>query len=225
MMNAIQYDRQIIDLLVDSFKNNRRILSMLRIQDRKNLRAFLSYCYHYTKEVGHIYYSAEGNTAILYIQNSRQKPMYYFTMWLMKLVIFSFNWSKLISTIKTNKAVKKIRAAAAEKFGDSDFLYVWFMAGKNPKGGMKGLLKVKDKILSESHKRKLPIYIETTVERLVPIYESAGFKFYHKHELGNINIHFAKYVGKSSELNKSTCENFDTCAKAKSGNCPITKVK
>ena len=224
-MNAIQYDRQIIDLLVDSFKSNRRILSMLRIPDRKNLRAFLSYCYHYTKEVGHIYYSAEGNTAILYIQNSRQKPMYYFTMWLMKLVVFSFNWSKLIYTIHTNRTVKKIRAAAAEKFGDKDFLYVWFMAGKNPKGGMRGLLKVKDKILSESNKRKLPIYIETTVERLVPIYESAGFKFYHKHKLGDINIHFAKYIGKSKEKKKPSCGDCGKCQKAKRGNCPISKLK
>lgn len=196
MRTTLQHDRMIINLLVDAFQDNQRIQSILRIPNRKNLSAFFSYCYHYTKEVGHIYYSKEGNTAILYIQNSKKKALYFFHMWMMKLIVFSFNWSKLISTMRTNRVVNKIRANAAKQFGEHDFLYVWFMGGKNHNAnnlsGMKGMLKVKDKILLESKKRNLPIYIETTIDRMVPIYESHGFKFYHKETIGDITIHFAK---------------------------------
>lgn len=195
METTLQYDRKIINLLVDAFQDNERIQSMLRIPNRKNFKALFSYCYHYTKEVGHVYYSKEGNTAILYVQNSKKKALYTFTLWMMKLIVFSFNWSKLVHTMRTNRIVKKVRANAAQKFGDKDFLYIWFMGGKNTSNtisGMKGMLKVKNKILLESEKRNLPIYLETTLDRMVPLYENYGFEFYHKETVGDITIHFAK---------------------------------
>jgi len=193
MTTLIQLDRQIIDVLVEAFKDNMRIRAMLRIPNKENLKALFSYCYHYTKHVGHVYYCKEENTAALYFQNSKAKSINFYSLWMLKLIIFSFSWTSLVSTIRKNRIIKKIRKKASTKFGDDDFLYVWFMGGKSPNGNMKGMLKVKESIIQESKKSKLPIYIETTIDRMVPIYENRGFEFYKTHKIGKTTIHFAKY--------------------------------
>lgn len=182
----------IIELLVDSFKENTRITSLFRVADRGNLRAFFEYCYHYTKELGHIYYTKEGNTVIFYLQNSKTKRVFTLSIWLIFLVIFFFKWRNIYSTQRLQKQVKRIRENEAMRSNHADFIYVWFLGGKSGSASLRGLINSKRKLVQESKKRQLAVYMETTVERLVPIYKKAGFRVYHLEAKGSHKIWFLK---------------------------------
>ena len=64
------------------------------------------------------------------------------------------------------------------KKGDRDYFYVWFLAQIKEEKGLTELVEAKNYILSKAIEFNLPIYIETTEERLLLMYRRIGFVFY-----------------------------------------------
>ncbi len=83
---------------------------------------------------------------------------------------FSIPVKKVFQTLKREKYIKKHRFKG-------EHLYFWFLAVE--KGGGKAGLEMKDYLFDLSEKEKLPILLETSVERNKAIYERYGFKVYH----------------------------------------------
>jgi len=173
MVQAIQKN-QVLDLLTTSFADNKRMLALLRSTHHKHLQIFFSYIYTLVEQCGEIFISTKASTVLLYFQHSKQRHSFKSILALSRFLLFSFSWKNLGKTRRINKVIKQTRNAYAASFGDEDFLYVWFV---------------------ESLFSSLPIYIETTVPRMVAIYERAGFSFYAKEKCGNQIVWFGKYGG------------------------------
>lgn len=182
----------IIDILISSFSHNERILSMLGPSKERALYWFFNYVYEVVQSVGDFFVTKCGSNVILYYQNSRKKHNLKSTLALFRLVLNS-NIYKLWATMSFNKQVGKIRNQEARSNSESDFIYVWFLAGNNSSEGYVGLTDIKEYISNLSTTARLSIYMETTIPRMLPIYRRAGFEFYNKEVINNTTIWFGKY--------------------------------
>jgi len=84
---------------------------------------------------------------------------------------FSIPVSKVIQTLKREAYLKKHRYK-------DEHMYFWFLGVQN--GGGKAGFELKDYLFHLSKKNKLPIILETSVERNKVIYERFGFEVYHE---------------------------------------------
>lgn len=84
---------------------------------------------------------------------------------------FSIPIVKVVQTLKRESYLKKHRYKDAH-------LYFWFLGVK--KGGGAAGFEMKDYLFELSAKEKLPILLETSVERNKEIYERYGFTVYHE---------------------------------------------
>lgn len=182
----------IIDMLVNSFSKNERIASILRSSQPKHLRKLFNYVYRIVDHIGEVYISPQASNVILYFQNSKKSQSLQSLVALLQLLL-SINWKKIKATLYINKSIKSIRERAAKASNIQDYIYIWFLASADKSGGYAGLLHIKNHIREISQKSRLPIFIETTVPRMVPIYQKAGFMFYETKKVGTLNVWFAKY--------------------------------
>ena len=194
MVHAIQ-KHQILDLLVASFADNSRLLTMLRSAQHKHLQVLFNYIYVMVEQCGQIFVSNAASTILLYFQHSKRRHSLKSGLALLRFVLLSLSWRNLLETIRVNKSIKKTRETYALSFGDQDYYYVWFLAGKESRRSYSGLYEAMEHLKVESLFTGLPIYIETTVPRMISIYERAGFHFYAKEACGNQFVWFGKYAG------------------------------
>jgi len=180
-------------MLVDSFSKNERMRSILRSTHRLHLSYFFNYVYVLASQVGKIFICSKQSTAMIYFSKSQKRHDFYSLIAFIKMLLFSISWSHINQTLQTNKTISNIRNRAAQSNNDSDYIYVWFLAGFRKSKGISGLREVMTHLKKLNLKKRLPIYIETTVPRMVAIYQRAGFKFYQKKKIGNQIVWFAKY--------------------------------
>ncbi len=192
-MVATMHKKMVIDMLIQSFAHNDRISTMLKSRHPRHLKAFFEYIYELIERRGRFFLSDNYSTLLLYYQKSQQKPSIGKTLANLKLLIHHLSWNRLWQTVRLSNRIKTIREAEAQKIGDQDYIYVWFLAGKENKHNYAGLYESMEHLKVESIMQGLPIYIETTVPRMVPIYERAGFKCYKQAGLGGQQIWFLKY--------------------------------
>lgn len=192
MVQAIQ-KHQVLNLLVASFADNSRMLTMLRSAQRKHLQVLFNYIYVLVEQSGQIFVSNTASTVLLYFQQSKRRHCLKSVLAFLKFVLFSLSWKNLRGNIKVNKLIKKIRQSHAIAFEDHDYYYVWFLAGKESTRSYSGMYEAMEHLKIESLFTGLPIYIETTVPRMISIYERAGFHFYAKENCGNQIVWFGKY--------------------------------
>jgi hypothetical protein len=83
------------------------------------------------------------------------------------------------------KPTKAMSIQRREKYIESlrlqgiDYIYVWLL-GNNPQmKSLKGLAEIRNCLDEKSIQYKLPILIETTVERNLKLYQYVGFEIYH----------------------------------------------
>jgi len=191
-MNQVLSKREVIQMLSTSFCKNQRILSFINSACSKHLRNFFNYVYITTEQTGNIFISKNNSNVLLYVKKSNKKTKIKSILALIRLLVLSASRTHLLSALKINKEVKKIRNTEALQCCHSDYFYIWFLAGNISKRGLSGLYDIKKHLTDISHKSQLPIYIETTVKRMLAIYERAGFSIYAKKQIGNQTIWFAK---------------------------------
>lgn len=183
---------EVIDILIKSFSHNERILSILHPSKEKALYWFFNYVFELVQSIGDFFVTKCGSNIILYYRNSRRKHNLKSTIALLRLILNS-NISKLWTTLSFNKKVSEIRNQEAHSNSESDFIYVWFLAGNKSSEGYAGFTDIKEYVRNLGAKSRLSIYMETTIPRMLPIYRRAGFKFYKQEVINNTTIWFGKY--------------------------------
>lgn len=192
MVPVIQ-KRQVVEMLMTSFAGNVRMLSMLRSSHQKHLNIFFDYIYVFVDQIGQIFISGKKSTVLLYFQKSKQKHNAKTYSALLRLFFFSISWKNILQTLTVNRAIAQTRTCEAMASGDRDYLYVWFLAGRDHSAGYRGLYEAMKHLKKVSLEAQLSVYIETTVPRMLPIYRRAGFRFYKEAVCGNQLVWFAKY--------------------------------
>lgn len=199
LFNLRHTDHEVVSQVAASFENNKRITQMVGSIEKSNQGAvftLVAYAYLKVKKMGGIFTSSGNTSFIFFYRNSEFFQSWKDWMRYLYLAVFVLDWSKVQGIIKREKAVKKIRTADQKKNGFKDFLYVWFLAQARSYNSLDALMEVKRFIVGKSDYLNIPIYMETTETRLVPMYARMGFKFYDSyHETdADYTIYFAKYT-------------------------------
>jgi ribosomal protein S18 acetylase RimI-like enzyme len=83
------------------------------------------------------------------------------------------------------------RESKIKKFHPKEFIYLWYV-GVEPTDQGKGIgSSLLQDIINLSNKRKLPIYLETSTERNLPLYERFKFEKYQE-----LNFNYTLYLYK-----------------------------
>ena len=174
-------DIKIIESLGNAFQHTDRMRTLINKKGtafKSGVNVVVSYIYFMVKKMGGIFISNNKATYLLYYQNSQHyssvRDFLHYIYMAFSVVGIQRLW-KNFTREKTNKA---IRFEQIQKNNHQDYLYVWMLAQRKEEKSIAGLLEAKQHIIDEASKLNLPIYMETTDQRLVPLYERAGFRFY-----------------------------------------------
>jgi len=159
------------------------------------IEIIVSYPYFMVKKMGGIFISKNNATLMLYYQKSKYYSSFRDYLHYLYLAFFAIGILRLKKNYLREKKNKSIRNHQIKKKGDSDYLYVWMLAQKEEEKSNVGLLEAKNHILQKSITLNLPIYMETTEERLIPLYKRAGFHFYNsrKDEISGLTFWFGRF--------------------------------
>jgi len=181
-------DRDIIvEIVSHAFEQNPRAQAMMKKKNpARSVRLMTEYAYDLVEKFDGIYISQDKTTVLFYYLNSQYRRS--LTDYLKYAVMFlrAIRPNQLQPTLKREKHIKNLRPKL------DDYIYVWVL-GSDPKTtSIHGLADIRDHLFGLSDKLKLPILIETTVEKLLKLYNYVGFKEYHKwyDEEAGLNVWF-----------------------------------
>lgn len=175
-----QSDHQVIAALCSAFYNNSRMHMLIgRVNTfPQRLETVIRYCFYLTKKIGGIVTSQCRNTHLIYYQKSKMYHSIGDTIRYLLVAFFAIRPTRVWSVFKREQRVKTIRNNEIKRMNERDYLYVWFLAQRKNYNRIDGLVEVKNHLIKVAKQLKLPIYMETTEKRLLPMYERTGFKFY-----------------------------------------------
>ena len=192
-----QEDKFIIRAVAQAFSSNDRMKFLIGKRCEKfthQIKVVIAFCYFMVKKLGGIFYSQDRSTFLFYYR----KTEYYFS-WrdIFRYLYLAFSVigiTRIGKILRREKMVKQTRTEQINRCGDKDYLYVWFLAQTENCNQLNGLFEAKTFILKKAAELNLSIYIETTEERLLKIYERMGFQFYDykKDEEADLEIWFAR---------------------------------
>jgi ribosomal protein S18 acetylase RimI-like enzyme len=171
----MQYDinekQIVIDILRKSFMDNKSVNFVVK-QDNKRearIRKLMEYSYFKGLHFGEIYISKDQKACAIVLDSSRQKTTLKGIWWDLKLVFSCMGISNVKKVLKREGEIKKHHP-------DFPFLHLWYI-GVDPseQGKAKGT-ELMGRIIHDSRRFGLPIYLETSTERNFPFYEKLGFK-------------------------------------------------
>lgn len=186
----ISDEKLIIEIISESFIHNPSVLSVIKNDNKKKQRIaeLAKYAFRTAVRREGIYISSDNEgVAICYKYNAKKESLIDYWNQL-NLVIKSIGISRVFKILKREEFVKKFRPVSGE------YLYFWFFGVKNKGKGKSAAMELKDAIIKESLNKKLPIYLETSVEKNKSVYERYGFEVYHKwkNESENMTLWFMR---------------------------------
>ena len=168
-------DRDIIISIVSkAFEENPRIQAMMKKKDpARSVRLMTEYAYDLIEKFNGIYLSEDKTTVLLYykISEYRLGIIDYFKYG--KMFLKAIRPSQLFPTLKREKYIKSLRPDY------EDYIYVWILGSVQEKNSIRGLADIRNHLFGLSEKLNLPILIETTIEKLLKLYNYVGFEIYH----------------------------------------------
>lgn len=191
-------DRKILRKLCEAFQNNKRMKALLKHRSftfQHGLNALIAYCYFMVKKLNGIFISSNRATYLLYYKKSRLYSNLLDHLHYLYLALFVIGIRYLPREYRREKFIRKVRQEAIQRHGDHDYWYVWFLAQDKNEKSIKGLIEVKHHIEDLIHESKLPMYMETTEEKLLPMYQRVGFQFYaYEEQSAGMKIWFGRMV-------------------------------
>jgi hypothetical protein len=172
----ISDEKLIVEIISESFIHNPSVLSVIKNDNKKKQRIaeLAKYAFRTAVRRNGVYISSDNEgVAICYKYNEKKESLIDYWNQL-NLVIKSIGISRVLKILKREEFVKKFRPVSGEYF------YFWFFGVTNKGKGKGAAMELKDAIIKESLNKKLPIFLETSVEKNKSVYERYGFEVYHK---------------------------------------------
>lgn len=183
-----QADREtVISIVSNAFEQNPRAMAMMKKKDpARSIRLMTEYAYQLVEKFDGIYLSEDKTTVLFYYLESQYKRTFLDYLKYGKMFMKAIRPSQLFPTLKREKYIKSLRSPY------DDYIYVWILGSKPDSKSIRGLADIRDHLFGLSESLKLPILIETTVEKLLKLYTYVGFEEYHKWEdaEAGINVWF-----------------------------------
>ena len=180
-----QYNvRSHINTLCAAFMNNDRIKSLITPKKRNRyskLRNIVTFCYLKASKVRGVYATKDNSSILLYYRKSLDHFSISDVWRYVNLVFFTIGITRVKPIYDRETKVKMIRQSECNRRGDRDYYYAWMLAQRESKNEIASLLQIQRFLKAQALKANLPIYIETTLDRLVPLYERFGYHFYNSY--------------------------------------------
>lgn len=180
MIKAQNTNRELItSILTQSFDDNKSVNYIIP-QDRhrvKRIQRLMEYSFDYCMLFGEVYLSGDKQGCALLVHPGKVRTTLR-SAWLdLRLVIQCIGLFNLRKVLQREALLKKLHPR-------EPFCYLWFI-GVNPAVQKKGIgSTLLRELLDHCDHTRLPVYLETSVERNVPWYEQWGLTVYEKLDLG-----------------------------------------
>ncbi len=190
-MNLIQNDRdkdRALDILEEAFYHVPGVMWMITKTKnrRKYLRIFLSLCFQETSEKHGAYLTSDGNGVVFFyhLQNKPNWVLNFFRK--LYLILRIIGIKRSVCILKTRKMIDAVRPKKG--------WYGWFLATEKGVIGNRAGYEIKRDMYRMADETNEPIYVETTIRRIMILYKKIGFQEYarRKHPYENLDIWFMK---------------------------------
>ena len=177
----------IIGIVSNAFEENPRVQAMIKKKNpARSVRLMTEYAYDLVEKFDGIYLSKDKTTILFYYRNSQYRRGLVDYLKYGKMFLKAIKPSQLFPTLKREKYIKSLRRDY------EDYIYVWILGSDPETTSIRGLADIRNHLFGLSKKLNLPILIETTVEKVLKLYQYVGFEIYHtwyEQETG-INVWF-----------------------------------
>jgi len=162
----------IVDILTQSFDSNKSVNYAVK-QDKKRIqriKRLMNYSFETCWHFGEIYLTDDKKGVVLIILPEKKRTTFKGIIEDLKLTLFSIGITRVSKILERESRIKK--------YHPEKYMYLWYL-GVDPQYQGKGVGSslLKD-IIDLGQKRKLPIYLETSTERNLPLYQRFNFKLY-----------------------------------------------
>lgn len=180
-------DKEIIlEIVCRAFADNPRVNAVIRKgKKEKRIRIMAEYAHDLVGKLKGVYLSADKSTVIFYYKQSEYKRGFWDNLKYIRMFLLCIKPSQLFKTMKREKFIASLRPVP-------DYIYVWILGSVPGNKSLRGLADIRDRLWAASSESKLPILIETTVEKVIKLYKYVGFEIYHHwyDESADINLWF-----------------------------------
>jgi ribosomal protein S18 acetylase RimI-like enzyme len=179
MRRANGIDRKsAVDILADSFIDNRSVNYVVRQDSRKKerIRGLMEYSFDICNAFGEVWISDDGKACALILLPDKKTFSIRALLWDVELAISVIGLRKVRAVMEREHRIKSFHPK-------EPICYLWFI-GVNPSQQHKGIGSAFiQEVIEECERKKRPIYLETSVLRNLPWYQKFGFEIFQTLEL------------------------------------------
>jgi len=167
--------QKVMEVITESFDSNPSVNSVIKNDGKRKqrIKALSDYSFETSLMRDGVYVSCDGEGVALCYKYNLKKESFRDYLNQVKLVVRAISLSRVLSVMKREAYVKSLRPASGE------FLYFWFLGVSNKARGTNAAWELKEMIFNDADNNKLPIYLETSVEKNKRVYQRFGFEVYH----------------------------------------------
>jgi len=174
----------IIGILTEAFEQNPRFQAVIKKNNpARSVRHMTEYAFKLVERLGGIYLSEDKTTVLFYYTKSQynRKLMDYLRYF--RMFRLAIRPSQYLPAARREKRIRSLRKDYP------DYIYVWVLGSIPNNKSLRGLADIRDHLFGLSEQLKLPILIETTVERVLKLYRYVGFEEYNQWTDPEAGIH------------------------------------
>ena len=175
-----------LDILENAFISSPGMTWMLRKKSKKRLRIFLSFFFHEAVAKKGAYLTSDRNGVVFFYQLQNQNRSILNFLRRLYIAIFIMGLKKGILAAKYKRLIDETRPKTGW-FG-------WLVATDNKVSGNSAAYEIKQEMFRMADETNEPIYVETTVPRVMLLYKTSGYYEYSKikHPYEDLTIWFMK---------------------------------
>jgi len=182
------HKEKILQLYFDAFREVPGIVWITGggVNNDKKVRHLMEFAYETTNQMGEIWMSDDEKAVAFMFYWHKRKPNLY-TLWLNLKLIF-----QVVGLGRTLEIMRREHMIQQERPQNEPYIYLWFIACQSDRTGMESMCDLKNGLFTKAYEERLPIYAETTVEKVVNTYIRYGFRQFYtwKNSERNVNVHF-----------------------------------
>jgi len=179
-MTKANYDDKnlIVDILSESFKNNKSVNYMAKDGQNKfeRIRYLMDYSFEVCYQFGEVYISDDRTAAALVLYPEKKKTNFSSILLDVKLILNCIGVSNIAKAVKRESSIKKIQP-------EIPMYYIWFIGVHPDYQGNGTGSQLMGELIKESVKQQKPIFLETSTLSNLPWYKKFGFEIYNELEL------------------------------------------
>ncbi|MEL6537101.1 MAG: hypothetical protein AAFQ98_16890 [Bacteroidota bacterium] len=176
MRPAHIFDQEkVVKIISESFYDNPRIGRVVKNDRRRRERmdAMAKYAFRFGLRRQGVFLTADGLGVAIMFQSSKMRKRLY-DRWLQLVLAYkSITLPRVFKVGKLEKKINKFRSKEGE------YLYLWFLGVANEARGHSQARQLMRFVFNKSAELRLPLQIETSLDRNAKVYERYGFEPYH----------------------------------------------